>query len=108
MERIKDVFNRSSKSVEAGNYAAALKDLIWIHNNPDPSDPSSEVFRRAYGLLAWATLATAYPAAAEALRRHLAEKLEHVALHPEDAHAIADVGAMRSAIAMYEAKDRSS
>jgi hypothetical protein len=104
MERLKDVFHRSRIALEAGDYEAALNDLIWIHDNPDHSDPSSEVFRRAYGSLAWATLANVYPPAGDSMRTLLEMKLQHLELHPEDSHAKADAAAIKAALAMYEAK----
>jgi hypothetical protein len=104
MEPLKDVFHRSRIALEAGDYETALNDLIWIHDNPDHSDPSSEVFRRAYGLLAWATLAKVYPPAEDSMRTRLEIKLQYLALHPDDSHAKADAAAMQAALTMYEAK----
>lgn len=103
MNELKDVFSRAIRSIQAGNYEAALNDFVWIHDNPDTTDPSSEMFRRANGFLAWATLGLRYPPAAAKMREVLDQKVAHLKLHPDDKFVNADAGAMQQALITYEA-----
>ena len=95
----KAAFSRALKLTEVGDYEGALREFIWLHDNPHPTDPSSEMFRRANGFLAWAMLGNLYPPAVEKMRSLLAQKVTHLRLFPDDKRASADAGAMQQALA---------
>lgn len=67
MDTLQTKFSEVSEAMAQGKEDVALRGLLWIHDNPEPADPSSEMFRRAYGFLAFAVLATKYAPAKEAL-----------------------------------------
>lgn len=98
MNDSKSVFSTAVRLAENGDYEGALKNFIWLHDHPVVTDPSSEMFRRAYGFLAWATLGEKYPPATEKMRELLDEKIAYLKLHPDDAFVDADAGAMQQAL----------
>lgn len=102
MSEQKTAFSRALKSTEAGDYEAALREFVWLHDNPNPDDPSSEMFRRANGFLAWAILGTKYPAAKVKMVDLLEQKKAHLQVHPDDKFVAADAGAMQQALDTYE------
>lgn len=98
MRTLADTFTESAEAVKAGDYDKALKALIWIHDNPNPADPSSELFRRAYGFLALGVLAKEYEPAKKALIDLVTKKRERVAAGLADAATEADLGALEAAM----------
>jgi len=101
MSEQQEAFSRALTRTQDGNYTAALEEFVWLYDNPNPSDPSSEMFRRANGFLAWATLGTLYPPAAEKLHEVLAATRTKLESHPDDGVACADVRALEAALATY-------
>ena len=102
MDQLRTVFSRACSAANSGQYEAALKDFIWLHDHPDRNDLSSEVFRRANGFSVWALMGTHYPPAADKMRELLNIKVTHLKLHPDDQFVRADAGAMQQALAMYD------
>ena len=102
MSEQQQAFSRALQHTKAGNYAAALQEFVWLHDNPNPDDPSSEMFRRANGFLAWATLGTSYPPAADTMRDMLDAKKARLQRTPDDTFLGADARAMEAALATYE------
>ena len=98
MEELMTVYKRACESALQGNYADALNDFIWLHDNPTIGVPSTESVRRAYGFLAWAALANKYPPALARMQEILDLKRIHAGAHPQDAHAAADIRAMEHAL----------
>jgi hypothetical protein len=98
MRNLADTFKDSAGAVQAGEYDKALEALLWIHDNPNPADPSSEVFRRAYGFLALGVLAEAYEPAKKALIGLVAEKRDRVAAGVADDATKADLRALEAAL----------
>lgn len=98
MRNLKDAFHESGDAVAAGDYAKALELLIWIHDNPNPAEPSSEMFRRAYGFLALGMLAGVYDPAKKALIDLVSKKREQVAAGLADAATKADLRALEAAL----------
>jgi hypothetical protein len=104
MSEQQEAFSRALKQTKDGNYAAALKEFIWLHDNPNPGDPSSEMFRRANGFLAWATLGNLYPPAIVKMREVLEAKLEWLENAPDDKFVGADASALEAALATYDSE----
>ena len=102
MSEQQQAFSRALKHTEDGNFAAALQEFVWLHDNPNPDDPPSEMFRRANGFLAWATLGASYPPAAEKMRAMLEAKKARLQLSPDDKLLGADARAMQAALMTYE------
>lgn len=102
MSEQQEAFSRALDHTRDGNYAAALQEFVWLHDNPNPDDLSSEMFRRANGFLAWATLGTKYPPAAQKMREMLEAKRALLQRSPDDKFLGADARAMQAALATYE------
>lgn len=102
MVKLKLVFARAVRSLETGDYQSALDDFVWLHDNPDPQCPPSEMFRRVNGFSCWALLGLKYPPAIEKMKTMLAEKATYLQANPGDQFVRADVGAMRQAIEFSE------
>lgn len=98
MRNLADMFKESADAVQAGRYDEALKALLWIHDNPNPADPSSEMFRRAYGFLALGVLAEAYEPAKQALIDLVMRKRERLAAGLADPATEADLRALEAAM----------
>jgi hypothetical protein len=95
---LKSVFAQAVQMAESGDYEEALKCFVWLHDHPLASDPSSEMFRRAFGFLAWATMGEKYPPATKKMRELLDEKIAYLKIHPDDSFVNADAGAMQQAL----------
>ncbi|QYF95595.1 hypothetical protein KY495_10840 [Massilia sp. PAMC28688] len=102
MHELKAVFKQAISAFEANDFEGALRHFVWLHDNPNRNDLSSEMFRRANGFLAWGGLATKYPPARQKLQELLAIKVAHLRDHPEDTFVKADAGAMQQALNMFE------
>jgi len=102
MSEQQKAFSRALKETQDGNYAAALQEFVWLHDHPNPDDPSSEMFRRANGFLAWATLGLTYPPAAEKMREILEAKKKLLQRSPDDKFVGADVRAIQAALMTYD------
>lgn len=102
MQTLAGAFKESGDAAEAGDHARALELLIWIHDNPDPADPSSEMFRRAYGFLALGALAGVYAPAKQALTELVATKRAEVAAGNANAATQADLRALEAALQRAE------
>jgi hypothetical protein len=98
MRTLADAFRESADAAEAGQYDKALECLIWIHDHPDPANPSSEMFRRANGFLALGVLASVYAPAKTALAALVADKRGRVAAGQADAATQADLRALEAAL----------
>lgn len=75
MEQLKETYIRACQLVMKGNYPDALEAFVWLHDNPVPDQPISEVFRRACGFQAWGILGTVYPPARERMQQLLSVKI---------------------------------
>src|SRR4051794_2140103 len=98
MRTLADAFKESADAATAGDYAKALELLIWIHDNPDPSHPSNEMFRRAHGFLALGVLAGVYEPAKAALVRLITVKRDQVAAGTADTAMQADLRSLEAAL----------
>jgi hypothetical protein len=96
MRNLKEAFGESGDAVETGDYAKALELLIWIHDNPNPADPSSELYRRAYGFLALGVLAEVYEPAKQALIDLVTKKRDRVAAGLADTATEPDLRALEA------------
>jgi len=104
MIRAQEVFHRAVECLKKGDYESALNDFVWLHDNPDPFDRSSEMFRRAHGFSVWALMGKKYPPATEKMVELLAQKEEYLKIHPDDMFVRADAGAMQQALAFNESR----
>lgn len=98
MRNLPDTFKESGDAAAAGDFAKALELLIWIHDNPDRANPSSEIFRRANGFLALAVLARKYEPAKQALIKLVEDKRQAEAANKADDFMRADLRALQHAI----------
>jgi hypothetical protein len=98
MRNLIDTFNESVEAIAQRDYAKALELLIWIHDNPDRSHPSNEMFRRVHGFMALGRLASIYEPAMEALKRLVAEKGVQVAAGTADDAMQADLRSLEGAL----------
>lgn len=98
MRNLADTFKESADAIQAGKYDEALKALLWIHDNPNPADPSSEMFRRAYGFLALGVLAATYEPAKEALIELVTKKRDKVEAGLADTATEADLRSLEAAM----------
>jgi hypothetical protein len=98
MRNLANTFKESADAIQAGKYDEALEALLWIHDNPNPADPSSEMFRRAYGFLALGVLAEAYEPAKLALIDLVTKKRDRVAAGLADTAIQADLRALEAAM----------
>lgn len=98
MQTLADAFKQSADAAQAGQYDKALELLIWIHDNPDASHPSSEMFRRACGFLAFGALAGVYEPAKTALTDLVAKKRQQVAAGGANKATEADLRALEAAL----------
>ena len=96
-----DTFQESADAVAAGDYAKALECLIWIHDNPDRSHPSTEMFRRACGFLALGTLAGVYEPAKATLIELVTAKRDRVAAGLADTATEADLRALEEVMRLH-------
>jgi len=102
MRNLSDTFKESADAVSAGKYHEALEALLWIHDNPNPADPSSEMFRRANGFLALGVLAEAYEPAKQALIDLVMQKRAQVAAGLADTTTAADLNALEAAMRRFQ------
>lgn len=98
MQTLQGKFKEVGDAIEQRQYEKALKGLLWIHDNPDPSDPSSEMFRRAYGFLALAVLAKEYEPAKTVLIDLVTKKRDSLAGGLTDEPTAADLRALEEAM----------
>lgn len=103
MRNLANTLQESADAVTAGDYAKALECLVWIHDNPDPSHPSTEMFRRAYGFLALGTLAGVYEPAKAKLTELVTAKRDQVAAGLADDATKADLRALEERLRDLEA-----
>lgn len=103
MRNLADTFKESADAVTAGDYAKALECLIWIHDNPDPSHPSNEMWRRAFGFLALGTLAEVYEPAKAKLVELVTAKRERIATGLADEAMQADLRSLEERLRDLEA-----
>lgn len=75
MEKLKETYIRACQLVVQGNYPDALEAFVWLHDNPMPDEPISEVFRRACGFQAWGLLGKVYAPARERMQAILSAQL---------------------------------
>ncbi|UOD29306.1 hypothetical protein INH39_28490 [Massilia violaceinigra] len=73
---LRNTFQRACELIAHGNYEAALRELLWINDNPIPDFLPSEMFRRACGFQAWEQLAYLYPPAKKKMEEVLAKNIE--------------------------------
>ena len=106
MRNLADTLKESGDAVAAGDYAKALECLIWIHDNPDPSDPRSELFRRFSSFAALGMLAGVYEPAKAKLIELVAAKRGQVAAGNADDEAKDDLRALEGALYNLEARPR--
>jgi hypothetical protein len=102
MRALRDAFEKSADAIADRDYAKALELLIWIHDNPDPTAKSSEMFRRAHGFFALGVLAKVYEPAMEALKGLVAEKRVQVAAGTADAAMQVDLRSLEEALQYAE------
>jgi hypothetical protein len=98
MRTLAGAFGESADAVQAGDYAKALELLIWIHDHPDPANPPSEMFRRAYGFLALGVLAGVYAPAKAVLLDLVASKRAQVAASAASIAVQADLRSLEAAL----------
>lgn len=98
MHTLAQAFEASAQAAATGDYDTALRLLIWIHDNPDLADPSSEMFRRAYGFLALGVLAGVYAPAKTALLDLVTNKRAQVAAGQASKQTQADLRALEAAL----------
>jgi hypothetical protein len=91
MRHLVDTLKEWADATVAGNYAKALELLIWIHDNPNPADPISEMLRRDCGFHGLGLLAKHYEPAKAALVRLVAVKRDRVAAGTADDAMQADL-----------------
>ncbi|MFC5550991.1 hypothetical protein [Massilia aerilata] len=103
MRTLADALQESADAAEAHDYAKALELLVWIHDNPNPADPSSEMFRRAYGFLAFGVLAGVYEPAKAKLIELVTAKRAQVAAGLADDATKADLRALEARLRDSEA-----
>lgn len=95
MENLRDVYTRACTLTKEGNYEAALEAFVWLHDNPMPDVPASEMFRRACGFQAWALLGTIYAPARRKMEELLAVKMESAEQEPPSQAIQADINVMK-------------
>lgn len=93
----KEYFLKAVAEIEKEDYKAALDALIFLHDNPDNNDPSSEMFRRVNGFSTLAMLAKNYEPAADALLNLINLKKTELDLDPENLALRSDYKALRGA-----------
>lgn len=99
MEKLKETYIRACQLVVQGNYPDALEAFVWLHDNPVPEEPISEVFRRACGFQAWGLLSRVYAPARKKMREILALNIACVKKsEPDDARA-SDILVLKSILA---------
>jgi hypothetical protein len=103
MRNLANTCTESGDAVAAGDYAKALECLIWIHDNPDPSDPRSELFRRFSGFPALGMLARVYEPAKAKLIELVTAKRKQVAAGLADDATKADLRALEEYLRGLEA-----
>lgn len=103
MRNLADTLGEAADAATAGDYAKALELLIWIHDNPNPTHPSNEMWRRAYGFLALGMLARVYEPAKAKLLDLVAAKRDQVAAGLADDATKADLRALEERLRDSEA-----
>lgn len=95
MEQLKETYIRACQLVVKGNYPDALEAFVWLHDNPVPDEPISEVFRRACGFQAWGMLGTVYPPAREKMQQDLSLKIASLQSRMPDKAIESDIFVMK-------------
>lgn len=98
MQPLAGAFQEVVDACTARDFDKALKGLIWIHDHPNPADPSSEMFRRAYGFATLGLLAREYEPAKTYLIDLVAQKRDSVARGTADKPTQADLRALEEAL----------
>ncbi|NHZ42834.1 hypothetical protein [Massilia aquatica] len=95
MEQLKETYIRACQLVVQGNYPDALEAFVWLHDNPVPDEPISEVFRRACGFQAWGLLGRVYAPARERMQEILSVKVASMKKGKPDKAIASDVLVMK-------------
>jgi len=93
------IYTRACQFIQQCDYAGALRDFVWLHDNPTVGDPASEVFRRAYGFQAWGQLGNVYPPAKEKMRELLDLNIAILNAELPSKAIESDISAMKRALA---------
>lgn len=99
MEQLKETYIRACQLVVQGNYPDALEAFVWLHDNPVPDEPISEVFRRACGFQAWGLLGRVYAPARERMQEILSLKVASMKTGKPDKSIASDVVVMKGILA---------
>lgn len=99
MEQLKETYIRACQLVVQGNYPDALEAFVWLHDNPVPDEPISEVFRRACGFQAWGLLGRVYAPARERMQEILSLKVASMKTGKPDKAIASDVVVMKGILA---------
>lgn len=99
MEQLKETYIRACQLVVQGNYPDALEAFVWLHDNPVPDEPISEVFRRACGFQAWGLLGRVYAPARERMQEIVAVKVASMKKGKPDKATASDVLVMKGILA---------
>ncbi|NHZ90444.1 hypothetical protein F2P45_15660 [Massilia sp. CCM 8733] len=99
MEQLKETYIRACQLVVQGNYPDALEAFVWLHDNPMPDEPISEVFRRACGFQAWGLLGRVYAPAAEKMHEILSIKIVSMNKGKPDKAVESDILVMKGILA---------
>jgi hypothetical protein len=99
MEQLKETYIRACQLVVRGNYPDALEAFVWLHDNPMPDEPISEVFRRACGFQAWGLLGRVYAPARDRMQEILSGKIASLDNRLPDKAMASDILVMKRILA---------
>ena len=103
MESALTVFGRAVAATQARQYEAALRDFLWLHNNPKSNSIRHQALRRTYWLFGWANLGALYPPARDQMDATLAATRLVAQTHGLDNGA--DIRAFEQMLAVIDAYD---